>query len=179
MNKNDEHQIRSVERTKSGGLEAKFQFKNDHGDFEERGNESKGSNMDPHEDLVAVMNRCKEIVARVLNLKDLDKGKTLKEWLERLRINTIHISGEEKTEGVIISATYRNDIGHKMAINTPRVLIQGDKYGVEKKIRSILQDLREEVDAWLYEGKCGPHLFNKEEETTEEPKAEEEVTVAE
>lgn len=164
MNKPDEHKILLVKRLKGGGLNVNFDYTNTVKDQEERGNTDTKSNMDPHEDLVGVMNECKSIVARVLNIPE---GDSQQEWKENLRIDTIHISGEEKGEAVIISSTYCNDVKHKMAINTARILIEGKKYGIEEDLRSILQRLREEADAWLFDGKCGPHMFNqpqKEEE---------------
>lgn len=180
MKKPDEHKITYVSRLKEGGVEVKFNYKNQHGEFEERGSDGRKSNMDPHEDLVGVMNKCKEIVARVFNLTDLNQGDSLQKWKEQLRIDTIHISGEGKAEGVIISATYRNDVKHKMALNTSRMLIEGKAYGVEDEVQTILQELREETDAWLFDGKCGPHMFNqpegKEEESESVTESQEETT---
>lgn len=172
MKKPDEHKILFVKRLKEGDLQVNFDYTNTIKEQEERGNTDTKSNMDPHEDLVGIMNECKSIVARCFNIPD---GDALQEWKDRLRVDTIHISGEEKTEAVIISSTYRNDVKHKMALNTARILIEGDKYGIEAELRSLLQKLREEVDAWLFEGKCGPHMFNqppKDEEGDEEPVAE-------
>ena len=72
---------------------------------------------------------------------------------DRLSISGFALSGKENTRGIIITSTFKADTKQVMAINSHRIRFDVTTYGFEEDIEDIVDDLHDEVYAYIWEGK--------------------------
>ena len=84
----------------------------------------------------------KDAVAKAI---DLIKSKTT--------VTGVHVSGEDKTRGVIISGKITSANGSAIAVNSPRMRFTSSVFGFEEDLESEIANIETELFAYLHEGK--------------------------
>ncbi|WP_303841553.1 hypothetical protein [Selenomonas ruminantium] len=86
------------------------------------------------------------------------------EQRRRIDVRGIALSGDDEDEGVVITSVLETKNGLKTCINTPRIKYHQESYGFEDRLDYLVQKIREEVRAFIVEGKtAAPSLFGGEE----------------
>jgi hypothetical protein len=152
----------------SGGVEA---------DYIDRENPnshmSETRQQNPHPDLKEAVNLLRTMVASATHLTalhDLEafiKSETGKkeyqgilakcqsmqaDILENIAVSGISIKGEDDKRAVVITSVLTCK-GKKTALNTARILLNGDVYGKEEALSEDIDTIIEEVYLYLFEGK--------------------------
>lgn len=88
--------------------------------------------------------------------------------LQNIEVRGLSIKGEEEKQSVVITSVLTCN-GAKTALNTPRILLNGTKYGTEEAMQEDIDAIVEETYQYLFEGKVAQLQmdFNEEEEETE------------
>jgi len=181
---------------KNGGIEVSFSNINVEKDETNTVYTTIKDTRDPHPDLEKLIEGLKESLARTYNLlsfKSLDKIaethkksealKSVKELfkgledqiLKDIEITGITLSGEENNRGINIQGVSRYN-NEALAINSPRIRVDGSKWGFEVKLSETIEDIIEEVKAYLFEGKAKQlDMFAGEKESEEVANKEESV----
>lgn len=123
-----------------------------------------------HPDLLNLFDDLASIVARVfgmtafltlfdsgeLGIGERDKTKA-REFaaaiLDRIEVRGVSWSGQEDSQGVVLTAVYETSTGLKTAINTPRIKVAQISYGFEEELEQIVDRVKKEVYDYLFNGK--------------------------
>lgn len=85
------------------------------------------------------------------------------EQRQRIDVRGISLSGDNEDEGVVITSVLETKNGLKTRINTPRIKFKQVSYGFEERLDYLVQSIREEVRAFIIDGKtANPSLFGGE-----------------
>lgn len=169
--------LRKISLGKTGGVKVDFDLIEIIGGESYESKESKNSTKEPHPDLADPLKRLAPMVAQVFGFslcvdaverkefkadaiqKDVMR-KLLEKYTERIRVNGISISGEEKKRGVVITCGYTVDNNQVVAINTPRILLESETRGFEEDLIAIVDTIESEVFSFVYENKvANPEIF--------------------
>lgn len=113
-----------------------------------------------HPDLNVAFDALRKIVADVFGYNDDQK--------EKIEVRGISWSGLGENIGVVITGTYECLNGQKVAINTPRIKIEGESFGNEEELARLLDAATAEVYQYLFNGKQSQlSLFGGEPEGSE------------
>lgn len=146
----DQFHLKKVKQTKTGGLEATYQANGETWNVE--------SKTVPHPDLSAAIRALAGVQSDILSI---DKS--------RLSISGIALSGHEDTFGVIITGTMEVEAGNtKVALNTPRIMLSRETYGIEEEIQGHIERIVQEVHSYLFENKQSQLELYSIEEAEEE-----------
>ena len=75
------------------------------------------------------------------------------ELVSKINVRGVSWSGSDENIGVIITAVYETPNGLKTCINTPRIKLAQISFGFEEELETILDSIRKEVFAFLFNGK--------------------------
>lgn len=171
MNKNrpTNFSLKTVKRADNGGLIIKCHTSLEEDERTVNEKDDKESDRVPHPYLLKILDGIGWVVADVFGLKELASAAKVEEWNGNVKVNAVHLSGDEDNPGCIISTTLTTRKGHKVAVNTPRLGLKNDTYGFEVTLEEAVNDLKEEVLAYLYEGKGSTiDMFNQPSEEGKE-----------
>lgn len=106
-------------------------------------------------------------VVQDVSLSEDDRAKfteLVEEMRRKIDVRGIALSGDDEDEGVVITSVLETKNGLKTCINTPRIKYHQESYGFEDRLDYLVQKIREEVRAFIVEGKkVAPSLFGGEE----------------
>ena len=123
---------------------------------------------DVHPDMKEVFQDLRSVVARVFGMtsflsfmasEKLPKDKIEKarqfadELKEKIDVRGISLSGSEEDPAVIITSVFEVENGQKSTMNTPRLRMANINFGFEEELETIIEQIKEEVFAYLFEGK--------------------------
>ena len=125
---------------------------------------------DVHPDLAAMFEDLRTIVGRVfgmtsfLTLLESDEMKLPEskkmiarsfadELMAKIDVRGVSWSGSDENVGVVITSVFETTNGLKTAINTPRIKLAQISFGFEEQLETIVQSIKREVYAYLFEGK--------------------------
>ncbi len=179
MKKPENFTLKNVKKMKNGGLQGKISYTKQEGGVTHTEEWDFKNTDNPHPDLVERLDQLKAHLANFydidsmvilsnskgLKIKDEDAFKQLKkfidgsyqETLKKIDINGVAISGEKDDDkdnrSVVIMGAKLMENGSKAALNSPSVKLSQDTFQNEADIQEIVNELCEEVEAYLYEGK--------------------------
>jgi hypothetical protein len=137
-------------------------------------NRSLQSTKDPHPDLVNKVKDLSKFVAKIHNMVSfqslkkapatakLDEAvKTMQSTFDKLAVEVMNhidvtgfsLSGSEGNLGVVIKAVNRYN-KEAIALNSSRINLEGTKHGFEVELSECVDSIIEEVQMYLFEGKC-------------------------
>jgi len=137
-------------------------------------------NNSPHPDLVNALADLKVIVAQVFRFDAVSKvvednaehikasllqevKDTFGEILDGITVRGVSWSGTGQKAGVVITSLFDVGNGTKTAINTPRLRLGAESFGFEEVLTNLLEGIKNEVFAFLFEGKQAQlSLFGEE-----------------
>lgn len=125
---------------------------------------------DVHPDLRGLFEDLRNIVGRVfgmtsfLTLLESDEMKLPEskkmiarsfadELMAKIDVRGVSWSGSDENVGVVITSVFETTNGMKTAINTPRIKLAQISFGFEEQLETIVQSIKREVYAYLFEGK--------------------------
>ena len=125
---------------------------------------------DVHPDLRGLFEDLRNIVGRVfgmtsfLTLLESDEMKLPEskkmiarsfadELMAKIDVRGVSWSGSDENVGVVITSVFETTNGLKTAINTPRIKLAQISFGFEEQLETIVQSIKREVYAYLFEGK--------------------------
>lgn len=112
--------------------------------------------LQPHPDLISLFNQLREYVLREFYIEPTTEN------LAQVKVNSIHLSGEDEKLSVIISSNFDTLHSKKVALNTSSILLSGSDTGLEAEIDAILDSVIDEVFQYLFKGKrADPTLFEE------------------
>lgn len=139
-----------------------------------------------HPDLSNVADKMSLHVARIYGIlgiglykeeSDMNKSEKqhLQDTLDSIHIISISISGEEESQGCVISAK-RNVLGKKTIImNTPFITFSDDMYDYSYELGVICKELSDEVYAYIFDRKFAQlEIFSQSPEEEESMQSEQE-----
>jgi hypothetical protein len=168
----------------SGGIEAEYvDLANPNSDITE------SRQVDPHPHLRGAIELLRCYVANATHLDSIQKLKEYiasetgkKEYqgilakatsmqddiLQNIEVRGLSIKGEDEKQSVVITSVLTCN-GARTAINTPRILLNGTKYGTEGAMQEDIDAIVEETFQYLFNGKAAQLEmdFEDDEEETE------------
>lgn len=175
----DNIQLSKVKLVKGGGLEVHYTETVREGDITDKVNWITKNTINPHPDLVKKVNELKDYLARCYGfngIKVLMDSKQLKpaeqkafgsvstliyamvkETMKKIDITGVaiagEIDGEKDKRSVVITGTMLQENNVKTALNSPRLKMNQDLFKFESDVKIIIDDLEDEVFAYLFENK--------------------------
>lgn len=73
--------------------------------------------------------------------------------MDNYEIRGLALSGDGDGAGVVITAIFKTENGLKTCVNTPRIKTAQVSYGFEEELEQIVEDIKSEVYAYIFEGK--------------------------
>lgn len=142
----------------------------------------------PHEDLLNSVSKLKEYLLRSLKYYHFyemakqfsttpkAKDEIENEFLDLLNdvtVTGVSISGQNDFKSVVITGKIKNQMNGKSALNSPRIVLNGDHLGYESHVEDYVEIIEAEAYKYIYEGKKGNlDLFDNQETPKEKAKAE-------
>lgn len=184
--KKESFKLSKVKLIKDGGLDCHFEVEEVSGQEVYLEKYHTESSKDLHPDLSSKFLELKPILARIYHLsffRDIIQKPDFKatakqsqfaekfyqEILSRINVTGVAISGQDKNEGIIITGTFKADTNQIMAINSHRIRFVDTKYGFEENLEILVDEIKEEVFAFLFENKRAQlSLFDQPEATKTE-----------
>lgn len=167
-------EFKSLKLLKNGGISIKYTDMEVEDAITNTNNRGLDSTKDPHPDLVNKVKDLNLFVAKIHNMLSynalkkahstakLDEAiKTMiptfnkldEEVLNHIDVTGFSLSGEQENLGVVIKAINRYN-KEAIALNTSRINLEGTKHGFEVKLAESIDAIIEEVQKYLFEGKC-------------------------
>ena len=197
MKKPQNFTLSKVKLVNGGGIHISYQEKNEVKGITNTVDWDTKNSDNPHHDLVNKIEELKEYLAKCYKMDSLlvlSKSKGLpkadkdafkivakvvenvyQKMIENIAITGVSITGEmdgdKDKRSVVITGTMLQDNKSKTALNSPRIKLANDQFKFEAEIQEIINDLDEEVIAYLFEGKRGQlDMFNppKEEKLSQD-----------
>ena len=154
----------------NGGLQAEYQISEIVNEELSIADFTATHNRDLHPDLLGLFKDLRTIVARVFNITsflsllesdDMKLNAAAKakarsyadELISKINVRGVSWSGSDENIGVVITAVYETPNGLKTCINTPRIKLAQISFGFEEELETILDSIRKEVFAFLFNGK--------------------------
>lgn len=150
------------------------------------------SSIAPHPDLLELRDKLKMVLVKAFgfdyvfneaekHLKGAQKQKVNDRYLDtlnKIEVTKISISGEDQLRGVVVSGKIESFNGAKSAINSPRVVFDSKKIGLEKDVQKTVDLICIEVFKYFFEGKRAQlELFSgKEKDGKKTPAASKKAT---
>ena len=83
--------------------------------------------------------------------------------IEQYDVRGVSWSGSGNRSGVIITSVFKTALGLKTAVNTPRLILGQECFGLEEELERICDEIKDQVYAYLFEGKQAQlSLFGQE-----------------
>lgn len=160
--------LSKVKLLPKGGLTAEYQLTENVGGELSVTDYKATYTRDVHPDMSGAFQDLRIIVARVFGMTSFlsfmaseklpkDKIENAKkfaeELMDRIDVRGISLSGSDDDPAVIITSVYEVENGQKSAMNTPRIRMANISFGFEEQLDTIIEQIKEEVFAYLFEGK--------------------------
>lgn len=160
--------LSKVKLLPKGGLTAEYQLTENVGGELSVTDYKATYTRDVHPDMSGAFQDLRIIVARVFGMTSFlsfmaseklpkDKIENAKkfaeELMDRIDVRGISLSGSDDDPAVIITSVYEVENGQKSAMNTPRLRMANISFGFEEELETIIEQIKEEVFAYLFEGK--------------------------
>lgn len=160
--------LSKVKLLPKGGLTAEYQLTENVGGELSVTDYKATYTRDVHPDMSGAFQDLRIIVARVFGMTSFlsfmateklpkDKIENAKKFAEqlmdRIDVRGISLSGSDDDPAVIITSVYEVENGQKTAMNTPRLRMGNISFGFEEQLDTIIEQIKEEVFAYLFEGK--------------------------
>lgn len=176
----DSFKLQKIKLGTSGGLTVDFEVTEVIGAESYKSSQTQKSSKEPHPDLGEKLHAMGAMVAQVFGFMgvrtiadtkefkaDVLQKELVAKWIDeiigKIRVTGISISGEDKTFGVVITASYAVDNGQRVAMNTPRILISGESRGFEEKLGQLVEEIQDEAYQFVYNRKvANPEMFDYE-----------------
>lgn len=139
--------LTKVKLDPKGGLLAEYEITTIAGDEPTTINRKETCTREVHPDLSGLFKSLREVVRAVFGMTEST------ETAERVEVRGLSWSGSEANEGVIITSVFECVNGSKTCINTPRIKLAQDSFGFEEDLKAICEDVKNEVYAYLFDGK--------------------------
>ena len=121
----------------------------------------------PHPDILKLRNKLREYLVKAYHLdegyeealkylKGEQKKNTQEKMMDlydKIEVTGISIGGDDQLRGVVISGKIESNNKSKCAMNTPRIVFSSDKLGYEQDVQGIIDEIEEEVHAYLFKNK--------------------------
>ena len=187
-NKPQNFTLKTVKRMKNGGLQGKISFTKEENGITNTEEWDFKNTEDPHPELIDKLDSLKSHLANCYDMdatvilsnskglqakatESFDHVKTFiagvyTETLKKIDINGISIGGEkgegnEDRRNIVILGTKLMLNGSKAPLNSPSIKLNLDVFSTESEIQERVNEIEEEVVAYLYEGKKAQQtLFN-------------------
>lgn len=172
--------LSKVKLLPKGGLTAEYQLTENVGGELSVTDYKATYTRDVHPDMSGAFQDLRIIVARVFGMTSFlsfmaseklpkDKIENAKKFAEqlmdRIDVRGISLSGSDDDPAVIITSVYEVENGQKSAMNTPRLRMANISFGFEEQLDTIIEQIKEEVFAYLFEGKQAQlSLFGEKED---------------
>jgi len=179
MHEEDNVTLHKVKTVNGGGLEVIHRELIREGNTEHIDEHSKKSPVDPHPDLTDQLDELKTIIARCYNINAIDYLRTspnldgvekeafeevanlidkmVLENMKKITVTGVSITGEKRegsdNRAIVITAKMHQANGSQIAMNSPRIKLNQEKFGFEDQLTTIIERLEDEVKAYLFEGK--------------------------
>lgn len=110
------------------------------------GKYGKESKVSPHPDMMKALEEFVPIMTDMLGMEE--------DQLASFTINGITVSTMKSMDQVIVSSSYECITGHKIAINSHNVLLEGTDYPNQGKLRLWIDHATDEAYAYLFKNKA-------------------------
>lgn len=159
--------LSKVKLLPKGGLTAEYQLTENVGGELSVTDYKATYTRDVHPDMSDAFQDLRIIVARVFGMTSFlsfmaseklpkDKIENAKkfaeELMDRIDVRGISLSGSDDDPAVVITSVYEVENGQKSAMNTPRIRMANISFGFEEQLDTIIEQIKEEVFAYLFEG---------------------------
>ena len=173
----NEFELDKVKIIKGGGMEIDHVVMLSEGSSTEKEPRNHKKMTIPHPDFVDALADLKEYLCKSVGMFDMQTAinsdnheqeerraaKTLKKVMEQfinhrlsmVQVTGMSLSGEDKTEGVVITGTYTTPTKAAIAINSPRIMFNRDVFGWESELAEKCQKICDESYEYIYDGKKG------------------------
>lgn len=163
----EQFKLEKVKLLKTAGLSVEYGIDEAFGNEVYHNKSNYSSDKEPHPDLTVIFKKFRPIVARILHLTDYtdfvvrNEGNDEQvkaanaidgENVQKIRINGISLHGSNENEGCKILALYNPDNYQCLAIN-PTVKFNAETYGFEPTVVELVDGLKKEVYAYLFDDK--------------------------
>jgi hypothetical protein len=157
--------LQKVKLLNNGGLSIQYEIVVKSGSETFYDGETVNSARTPHPDLTAALKRLKTVLMKVygfdyaLQLEYLSKKalEDIKEAFQKIEnsitVTGIAISGKDEFRGIITMGVFETEFRNKVAINTHRIIFDGNKYGLEELLNDCADTIENECYLYLFEGK--------------------------
>lgn len=162
--------LSKVKLIKNGGIEAHYTMTEALGNEVYHNEHQIKDTKDIHPDLMNCFKEMRVLMAQLfgvysfttlMNTPDFKANAKQKDLAEafadeaskKIEVRGISISGEDDNVGVVITGLYEFSNGMKSAINSPRIRLAGSSFGFEDELQAIVERVKDEVFAFLFEGK--------------------------
>jgi pantothenate synthetase len=170
-------QVKKIKLPNAGGMDIEFDITEVIGAESYQSSQSHKSSKEPHPDLSENFEKMAPMVAQVFGFtiprevvfkKEFDSNISQKEYISRavdeltanIRITGISISGKDDNIGVVISSSYAVDNKQRVALNTPRIMLNGSSRGFEEKLRELIESIKNEAYEFVFNRKvANPEIF--------------------
>lgn len=162
--------LKKVKLLKGDGLEAHWISAETEGAETFNSENLKKSTKDIHPDLTTKIRSLDEIVMAIRGYNDfklvLESSmfgangaqkaaieKTLHSIKERVDVSGISINGDDEKKKVSITFKFEEDSKQVVGSSTHAIYLSQEKYGYEEDLQNIVEEIEDEVYAYLFEGK--------------------------
>lgn len=120
-------------------------------------------------------------LTKKMSKKETEKLEQLKaDIVANVEVTKLSIGGLDTAQGAVISGKLKSFNGSKIALNTPRIVFESNKIGIESEVKKLVDVLIEEVYDYLFENKraqleIGFDAGDKKQEPTTEAEHQEAV----
>lgn len=137
--------LTKVKLDPKGGLLAEYEITTIAGDEPTTINRKETCSREVHPDLSGLFKGLRRYICEAFGINP--------EIAENIEVRGLSWSGSEANEGVIITSVFECVNGSKTCINTPRIKLAQDSFGFEEDLKAICEGVKNEVYAYLFDGK--------------------------
>jgi hypothetical protein len=142
--------ITKITRLRAGGLALQFEITEMENGSTYVAKETKESDKTPHPDLTEKMQRLKLALTKSWGLPG--EQEEIDQWAaSNIEISSISLNRDG--DAVVITGKVKVETGAKVAMNSPRIDLTQDSYGIEDATGEILDALIDEAYEYLYKNK--------------------------
>lgn len=179
MNKPENCSLSKVKLMKGGGIEIHYREQTEVNGITDTKDWKITNTINPHPDLTNKLEELKQFLGKCYGMdafitlsksKGLDKAQkdafksvalvmnnVQATNMEKMAITGVSIRGEVENEkdgrSVVITGTMEQENKSKTALNSPSIKLANDQFKFEADVQDIINDLDEEVMAYLFDGK--------------------------
>lgn len=174
--------LSKVKLVKDGGLDCHFQVDETIGQEVYQEKYHTESAKDLHPDLASCFNSLHPILARVYHMnffralmgnEDFEATaeqsaiaeKMYQEILQKIKVTEIRLSGSNENEGVVLIGSLKGNSAKGLSMVSEKINFSDSFYGFEEDLEITIDEIKDEVYSFLFEGKRAQlSLFGEETE---------------